>query len=248
MPGRHAPQAASPAARDARAGSRRRQAAQNSAAPQNQSPVQTRTLKRDHPVRKAFVSTGAMLVALGLAATMAIPAVSAAAAKSPPASAVQADLVASGGLAQKLTVSDSAKAQTVVRDGSFVLYQAAYLTAMGVYAGGASPASPLSVGRTMVINPPSPSLSGEAVVQYAEQFVGMVPYIIGGDSPSTGFSCDTFVRYVYAQFGIVLHGDAVVEASMGTIVPKEQALPGDFVYYSHQHIGGNPVYVRPPGR
>ncbi len=79
------------------------------------------------------------------------------------------------------------------------------------------------------------------------------------------------MRYVYAQFGVALHGDAVVEASMGTIVPRDQALPGDFVYYSHQHIGiydgnggiidapkpgtdvshraiwGNPVFVRPPG-
>jgi cell wall-associated NlpC family hydrolase len=75
------------------------------------------------------------------------------------------------------------------------------------------------------------------VVQYALQFVGMVPYIVGGNSPSTGFSCDTFVRYVYEQFGVYLPGDAVVEASKGTVIPESEAVMGDLVYYSHQHIG-----------
>jgi cell wall-associated NlpC family hydrolase len=125
----------------------------------------------------------------------------------------------------------------VTRDRTSVFYAAAVRTAEGVYGGGASRATPLAIGASMFINPPELRGGGKAVVQYALQFVGMVPYIVGGDSPSTGFSCDTFVRYVYEQFGVSLPGDAVVEASKGTAIPESQAVEGDLVYYSHQHIG-----------
>ncbi|WP_394769963.1 C40 family peptidase [Lacisediminihabitans sp.] len=106
-----------------------------------------------------------------------------------------------------------------------------------MYGGGALPATPLSVGANMYINPPDLQGGGPAVVQYAMQFVGMVPYIMGGNSPSTGFTCDTFVRYVYAQFGVHLTGNAVAEAAQGTVIPRSEAVAGDLVYYPHQHIG-----------
>jgi cell wall-associated NlpC family hydrolase len=171
-----------------------------------------------------------MVVALGLAATMAIPAVS--------ASATDADSQVSSMIArsQHLTVSRAVEADDVVRDKSSVYY-AATRVALGVYGGGALPATPLSVGANMFINPPDLGGGGQAVVQYAMQFVGMVPYIMGGDSPSTGFTCDTFVRFVYAQFGVHLTGNAVAEAAQGTVIPRSEAVAGDLVYYPHQHIG-----------
>jgi cell wall-associated NlpC family hydrolase len=182
-----------------------------------------------------------MLMAVGLAATMAIPAVSASATVSPrQASArVVADFIqkAQQSKAQQLRVSAAVAEVPITRDKSSVFYAAAVQKAEGVSAGGASPATPLSVGAHMYINPPDLGGGGAAVVQYALQFVGMVPYIVGGNSPSTGFSCDTFVRYVYEQFGVYLPGDAVVEASKGTVIPESEAVMGDLVYYSHQHIG-----------
>jgi cell wall-associated NlpC family hydrolase len=171
-----------------------------------------------------------MIVALGLAATMAIPAVS--------ASATDADAPASSTTAssQRLSVSRSVESDDVVRDKSSVYY-AATRVALGVYGGGALPATPLSVGAAMSINQPDLAGGGTAVVQYAMQFVGMVPYIMGGNSPSTGFTCDTFVRYVYAGFGVHLTGNAVAEAAQGTVIPRSEAVAGDLVYYPHQHIG-----------
>ncbi|CAN5231624.1 hypothetical protein BH09ACT2_BH09ACT2_09720 [soil metagenome] len=193
-----------------------------------------------------------MVMAMGMAATMAIPAVSAAATAAPSAASSSnavADFIqqsqqskaqrskAQQSRAQQLRVSAAVAETPVTRDTSTVFYAAAVQTAAGVYAGGAKPATPLSVGASMHINPPDLGGGGEAVVQYALQFVGMVPYIAGGNSPSTGFSCDTFVRYVYDKFGVSLPGDAVVEASKGTAIPESEAVMGDLVYYSHQHIG-----------
>ncbi len=65
----------------------------------------------------------------------------------------------------------------------------------------------------------------------------MVPYIMGGNSPSTGFTCDTFVRYVYNAFGVHLTGNAVAEARQGTQISQANAVAGDLVYYPGQHIG-----------
>lgn len=179
-----------------------------------------------------------MVVALGLAATMAIPAVSASATvASESSSSDQVTNFIEKAQNQRLQVDSSVTDTSVSRDSSSVHYAAALKTANGVFGGSALRATPLSLSAHMVITPPDISGGGNAVVQYALQFVGKVPYILGGDSPSTGFSCDTFVRYVYAQFGVALHGDAVVEAHMGTVIPQSQAVEGDLVYYPHQHIG-----------
>ena len=47
----------------------------------------------------------------------------------------------------------------------------------------------------------SASLSGNAVIAYASNFLG-TPYLWGGTSPSTGFDCSGFTQYVYSHFGI----------------------------------------------
>lgn len=201
-------------------------------------PRQRRTIrsaKRVFPLKRALATVAAMGFAVALAATMAIPATSASATDASAAS--RAQVAAFITKSQSLTVSKDVATPVTVRDSSSVLYAAAVRQAAGVYGGSALPATPLSVGANMVINKPDLDGGGAAVVQYALQFVGMVPYILGGDSPSTGFSCDTFVRYVYAQFGVHLTGNAVAEAHQGTVIPQSEAVMGDLVYYPGQHIG-----------
>lgn len=42
--------------------------------------------------------------------------------------------------------------------------------------------------------------SGNAILKYAESFIGKVPYIWGGDTPN-GWDCSGFVKWVYDHFG-----------------------------------------------
>lgn len=63
----------------------------------------------------------------------------------------------------------------------------------------------------------SASANGNAIAQYALQFVGY-PYVYGGSSPS-GFDCSGFVRYVYSQKGYSVNRTASAQMDNGTPVP-----------------------------
>lgn len=80
----------------------------------------------------------------------------------------------------------------------------------------------------------SANTSGEAIVSYAADFLG-VPYIWGGNTPA-GFDCSGFTKYVFAHFGISLDRRASEQASQGIPVSRDNLQPGDLVFF------GNPVY------
>jgi len=86
------------------------------------------------------------------------------------------------------------------------------------------------------VAPPSQSYSGSAVLAYAAQFVGVVPYG-GGNSPTTSFSCDGFTQYVFAGFGISLPRGADHQAALGVVIDKSQAVAGDLVWWPGRHVG-----------
>lgn len=83
---------------------------------------------------------------------------------------------------------------------------------------------------------PAASRSGASIVNYAMQFVGKVPYGTG-NHPSTSFSCDGLVQYVYAAHGVSLPRIADAQAARGVVIPRSAAQPGDLVWYPGQHIG-----------
>ena len=78
--------------------------------------------------------------------------------------------------------------------------------------------------------------SGEAVVAYAETFVGVVPYGWGAD-PSDSFGCDGLVQYVFGHFGISLPRGADNQAALGTVISADEARAGDLVWWPGRHIG-----------
>lgn len=73
-------------------------------------------------------------------------------------------------------------------------------------------------------------ISGSSVVSYAEQFLGC-PYVLGGNSLTTGTDCSGFVSLVYQNFGISLPRTSYALQSCGQAVSYENAQPGDIICY-----------------
>jgi cell wall-associated NlpC family hydrolase len=86
------------------------------------------------------------------------------------------------------------------------------------------------------VNPSSGPYSGEAIVAYAQQFVGVVPYGTGA-TPDTSFGCDGLTQYVFAAFGIYLPRMVSNQAAMGIPIAPEDAQAGDLVVWPGTHIG-----------
>jgi len=74
-----------------------------------------------------------------------------------------------------------------------------------------------------------------SIVAFAASFVGKVPYVWGGASPS-GFDCSGFTMYVYSNFGVSLPHNAAMQQASVPAVPAGQEQPGDLVFF------GNPAY------
>ena len=77
--------------------------------------------------------------------------------------------------------------------------------------------------------------NGQAVVNYAKQFLGN-PYVYGGTSLTNGADCSGFVQSVYAAFGVSLPRNSTAQRSAGYAVSLADIQPGDIVCYSG-HVG-----------
>ena len=81
------------------------------------------------------------------------------------------------------------------------------------------------------------SVFGERVVRYARELLG-VPYVYGGSSPSSGFDCSGFVRFVYQRFGITLPHSSYADFDFGRGVSRKALQPGDLVFFHGLgHVG-----------
>jgi len=94
------------------------------------------------------------------------------------------------------------------------------------------------------------SVSGNAVLEVAARYVG-TPYVSGGAAPG-GFDCSGFVSYVFKQLGISLPRTSGGIRSVGTVISRADAKPGDLIW-TPGHIaiyaGGNQQIDAPrPGK
>ena len=80
--------------------------------------------------------------------------------------------------------------------------------------------------------------SGQAVVDYACQFIGN-PYVYGGSSLTNGTDCSGYVMSVYNAFGVDLPHSSSAMRSCGYEVSQDDMRAGDIVCYSG-HVG---IYV-----
>ena len=93
---------------------------------------------------------------------------------------------------------------------------------------------------TETVKQESSSTSGQAVADYAVQFIGN-PYVYGGTSLTDGADCSGFVQSVYAHFGYSLSRTAASQAGDGTTVSLDSLQPGDLIFYhGYGHVG---IYI-----
>ncbi len=91
----------------------------------------------------------------------------------------------------------------------------------------------------------SSSTTGQAIADYAVQFVGN-PYVYGGTSLTNGADCSGFVQSVYKHFGYSLPRTAASQAGAGRQVSLDSLQPGDLLFYHGYghvaiYIGGGQV-------
>lgn len=106
-------------------------------------------------------------------------------------------------------------------------------SASGSTKSSGSTASSKSSGST------SGSSQGQAVVNYAMQFIGN-PYVWGGSSLTNGTDCSGFTMSVYSHFGVSLpHYDGAQRSCGTAVLSLAEAQPGDLICY-YGHVG---IYI-----
>jgi TP901 family phage tail tape measure protein len=97
---------------------------------------------------------------------------------------------------------------------------------------------------------PGAMTTGDAIAAYAKKFVG-VPYVdsatINGEAtPSTGWDCSTFVKYVYKQFGmsdVVGYTYSQLDDPKFKFVNHGNEMPGDTLYYMRNGMHHVRIYT-----
>ncbi len=204
-------------------------------------------LKR--PTKKGAVTVVVMTFAAGLIATMALPAYAfggggsfdQGVATSGPLSGAQTLQVPADASAALAVSRDNYTAPTTEqlaasREAAAAAVAATEAANNAAAAAATAAASGATANSAFTVNPPSGSYSGAAIIAFAQQFVGVVPYGSGA-SPDTSFGCDGLTQYVFGAFGIYLPRTVSNQAAMGIPISPADAQAGDLMIYPIGHVG-----------
>ncbi|MEO0006225.1 MAG: hypothetical protein RJA20_421 [Bacteroidota bacterium] len=68
------------------------------------------------------------------------------------------------------------------------------------------------------------------IAGYAQNFLGL-RYRSAGHSPTTGFDCSGFTRFVLDEFGVKVSYSAALQSKQGVKKSLKDVLPGDLVFF-----------------
>lgn len=74
-----------------------------------------------------------------------------------------------------------------------------------------------------------------ALVDKAKTLIG-IPYRFGGTTPTRGFDCSGFVRFVFRSFGVDLDRTSRSQARQGDPVPLDDLKPGDLLFFATEGV------------
>jgi cell wall-associated NlpC family hydrolase len=77
----------------------------------------------------------------------------------------------------------------------------------------------------------------QKAASHVKAYVGTVPYVYGGSSPSTGFDCSGMTHYVYGHYGKSIPRTAEDQFLHFRRESRSRAWGGDLVFF---HVNSNP--------
>jgi cell wall-associated NlpC family hydrolase len=107
-------------------------------------------------------------------------------------------------------------------------------------SGGNAGTGSSNAGVTPVDIPPVSGKAGAAVASAAGQ-IG-VPYRFAAESPGVAFDCSGLTKYAWGNAGVYLPHQSGAQFGSVPHVPKDQAQPGDLVFY-YAPIGHVGIYI-----
>lgn len=78
------------------------------------------------------------------------------------------------------------------------------------------------------------------LIHFAKQHL-TARYRSGGTSPRNGFDCSGFTRFCFNRFGITLPHSSAAQGNVGVEIDKEEAQPGDLIFFKGHSAGGSRI-------
>jgi len=87
--------------------------------------------------------------------------------------------------------------------------------------------------RSRIPDSPAPSSAAASLLRTADSYRG-VKYVWGGNSPSQGFDCSGFTKYIFAKHRIGLPRTSREQSRVGTAIPADFRVlrPGDLMFFA----------------